>query len=101
MATQAQRREMTTRALRRAARTLFARRGFEAVAVDEIAAAAGGTRGAFYHHYDGKESLFELVFAEAAAGLGAAGTKGAGNPPPPGGQLRAGCAGLLGGAAWR
>jgi AcrR family transcriptional regulator len=101
VATQAQRREATTRALRRAARTLFARRGFEAVAVDEIAIAAGVTRGAFYHHYDGKESLFELVFAEAAAELVAAVVKAAGGQPDPAGQLRAGCAAFVALAASR
>jgi AcrR family transcriptional regulator len=101
VATQAQRREATTGALRRAARTLFARRGFDAVAVDEIAAEAGVTRGAFYHHYDGKESLFELVFAEAAGELVVAVAKAAGSHADPAAQLRAGCAAFVALAASR
>jgi AcrR family transcriptional regulator len=60
--TQSQRTAATTGALRRAAQRLFARHGFDGVAVDDIATAAGVTRGAFYHHYDSKEALFEVVF---------------------------------------
>jgi AcrR family transcriptional regulator len=60
--TQSQRSAATTKALRKAAQHLFARHGFERVAVDDIAASAGVTRGAFYHHYDSKEALFEVVF---------------------------------------
>jgi AcrR family transcriptional regulator len=32
--------------------------------VDEIATAAGVTKGAVYHHFDGKEALFRAVHAE-------------------------------------
>jgi AcrR family transcriptional regulator len=101
VATQAQRREATTGALRRAARTLFARRGFEAVAVDDIAAAAGVTRGAFYHHFVGKEALFELVFAEAEAELVAAVAEAASGHRDPVEQLRAGSAAFVALAATR
>ena len=64
MATQAARSAATTKALRRAARRLFARRGFDSVSVDDIAAAAGVTRGALYHHYPSKEDLFEVVLRD-------------------------------------
>src|SRR5262245_55981064 len=47
------------------ARELFETRGFAAVSAEEIVATAGVTRGALYHHYGGKEGLFEAV-AEAA-----------------------------------
>jgi AcrR family transcriptional regulator len=43
------------------ARRLFAERGFAAVSAEELVARAGLTRGALYHHYDGKEGLFETV----------------------------------------
>ena len=43
------------------ARDLFARRGFEAVSAEELVAKADVTRGALYHHYDGKEGLFAAV----------------------------------------
>lgn len=51
--------------LERAARGLFEARGYAAVSAEQIVAAAGVTRGALYHHYDGKMGLFEAV-AEAA-----------------------------------
>jgi AcrR family transcriptional regulator len=55
------------------ARALFAERGFEAVSAEELVAKAEVTRGALYHHYDGKEGLFaavvETVMAELHAEL--------------------------------
>jgi AcrR family transcriptional regulator len=44
--------------LLKAARRVFARDGFEAASIDDIAAAAGHTRGAFYAHFNTKEELF-------------------------------------------
>ena len=55
-------RSQRTRAeLIRVARGLFAERGFQAVSSEEIVAAAGLTRGALYHHFDGKPGLFLAV----------------------------------------
>ena len=65
--TQAERREATRAALLEAARPLFAERGYEAVSSEEIVAAAGVTRGALYHHFDGKRGLFAAVFEEVEA----------------------------------
>lgn len=48
---------------------LFAERGFAAVALDEIVAAAGVTRGAVYHHYGDKQALFRAVFEKLEAEL--------------------------------
>jgi len=49
----------TTRArFLQAAEKIFARNGFEAAKLEEIAAAAGYTRGAFYANFDSKEDLF-------------------------------------------
>jgi AcrR family transcriptional regulator len=42
-------------------RELFGGRGFEAVSAEELVAKADVTRGALYHHYDGKEGLFAAV----------------------------------------
>jgi AcrR family transcriptional regulator len=67
--TQAQRREATRAALLEAGRRLFAERGFENVGSEEIAAAAGVTRGALYHHFDGKRGLFAAVFEGIEAEL--------------------------------
>ncbi|HEX6356939.1 TetR/AcrR family transcriptional regulator [Actinophytocola sp.] len=53
-----------------AARTVFAKRGFLATTVDEIAAEAGYTRGAVYKHFGGKEGLWlAIVDAQAEAHL--------------------------------
>src|SRR5882672_1093225 len=51
----------TRQALEKVARELFESRGFAAVSAEEIVAEADVTRGALYHHYDGKEGLFEAV----------------------------------------
>ena len=61
--TQAARTEATTSALVDAARELFARDGYDATSLDAVAASAGVTKGAVYHHFDGKRQLFEAVFA--------------------------------------
>ena len=67
--TQAQRRESTRTALLAAGRRLFAERGYDAVAAEEIVTEAGVSRGALYHHFDGKPGLFEAVFVQIEAGL--------------------------------
>lgn len=55
---QAQRRAQTTRRLLDAAAEVFARRGFRAATIDDIADAAGYTKGAVYANFPGKEALF-------------------------------------------
>jgi AcrR family transcriptional regulator len=60
--TQAERTEATTSALVDAARDLFARDGYAATSLDAVAAKARVTKGAVYHHFDGKRQLFEAVF---------------------------------------
>ena len=56
---------MTRAARVAAARRLFEERGFAAVGTDEIARAAGVTRGALYHQFDGKLELFAAVLPRA------------------------------------
>ena len=62
--TQAQRRESTRAALLAAGRALFAKDGYDDVSAEEIVTAAGVSRGALYHHFDGKAGLFEAVFIQ-------------------------------------
>ncbi len=73
--TQAQRSAATQAALLAAARPLFAEYGYAAISTDQIARAAGVTRGALYHQFAGKEELFAEVVgqieAEIAARIGA------------------------------
>jgi AcrR family transcriptional regulator len=54
--------EMTRQTLLEAARTLFGARGYAATSLDEIASAAKVTKGALYHHFDGKQELFAAVY---------------------------------------
>jgi|SRR5580698_580069 AcrR family transcriptional regulator len=53
-----ERSEATRARLIRAAEKIFARDGFEAAKLEEIAAEAGYTRGAFYANFESKEDLF-------------------------------------------
>ena len=61
--TPARRMERTRAALIASARHIFAMRGFEGASLDEIADAAGYTRGAIYRHFANKEDLFFAVSA--------------------------------------
>ena len=55
------RREETYRQILEAAYQVFARRGYEAATVDEIAAECGISKGALYHHFPSKEELFATL----------------------------------------
>jgi AcrR family transcriptional regulator len=52
----------TRRALVDGATDLFTERGYAGTSLDEIVAGARVTKGALYHHFSGKQALFESVF---------------------------------------
>lgn len=56
--------EATRQALLQAARTLFGERGYAATPLEEITNAANVTKGALYHHFNGKQELFAAVYEQ-------------------------------------
>lgn len=52
----------TKRALIDVAEELFAQQGYRATSLEQIVAGASVTKGALYHHFSGKQALFESVF---------------------------------------
>lgn len=56
-----QRSEETRTRIMDAAVKLFSTRGFAAASVDDICTEAGISKGAFYHHFESKQSLFHAL----------------------------------------
>jgi AcrR family transcriptional regulator len=54
--------ESTRDALVDSAVELFTKRGYAATSLDEVARRARVTKGALYHHFSGKQALFEAAF---------------------------------------
>jgi AcrR family transcriptional regulator len=54
----------TKRALIDVATVLFSEHGYGGTSLDAIAAGARVTKGALYHHFSGKQGVFEAVFAK-------------------------------------
>ena len=48
---------------------LFAERGYEETSIEAVLAAAGVSRGALYHHFAGKDALFEAVLEAVENGV--------------------------------
>src|ERR1700756_4631670 len=46
---------------------LFAEHGYEGTSIEAVLTAAGVSRGALYHHFAGKEALFEAVVSAVSA----------------------------------
>src|ERR1700728_5077507 len=64
---QAARTETTRRKLLAAAKRIFAKDGFEAARLEDIAAGAGYTRGAFYANFASKEDIFFALLEQWVA----------------------------------
>lgn len=64
MRSKQKRAQATRQQLLLAARAVFAEQGFEHARLEDIAAHAGKTRGAFYAHFKDKEDVFFAIFEE-------------------------------------
>ncbi len=81
----------TRRQLVATATDLFAAQGYEATSIDNVLDAAGVSRGALYHHFSGKEALFEAVLESVEEQLAADVVDAAEAAPEPRLALQAGC----------
>ena len=93
--TQAERSAATREALVEAARKLFARRGYFEVGSGELVRACRLTRGALYHHFDGKQGLFEAVVESVQAEVTRDVERAAAAAPGPWEGIKAGCAAFV------
>jgi AcrR family transcriptional regulator len=92
---QEERREATTEALLSAGRRLFGARGYAGVSSAALAAAAGLTTGAMYHHFEAKAALFRSVFESVEAELALAVREAAAGPGDPLSRLEQGALAFL------
>ncbi|MEU8246839.1 TetR/AcrR family transcriptional regulator [Nonomuraea sp. NPDC048916] len=93
--TRAEQREHTRRTLVAESRRLFAAKGYTAVGLAEIVRESGVTKGALYHHFEGKSDLFRAVLEEVQQEVAArvvAAAEAAGDPWL---QFKAGCAAFV------
>jgi AcrR family transcriptional regulator len=88
-------RARTRRALVDRARELFAARGYADVGLAELVGAAGVTKGALYHQFEGKAELFEVVLGEVAAEVADAVVLAAEAHEDPWDRFLAGCRAFL------
>jgi AcrR family transcriptional regulator len=93
--TQEERTESTRAALIAAARDVFARDGYADARTVEISERAQVTRGALYHHFDGKPGLFRAVHEALERDLVAAVTRRAATETDPMAVIAAGLSAFL------
>jgi AcrR family transcriptional regulator len=89
--TQAERSDATSSKLVSAARELFGGDGYAATSIETVAAAAGMTKGAAYHHFGTKAALFRLVFIDEQRQISAALERAAAEEPDSWSALLRGC----------
>jgi AcrR family transcriptional regulator len=73
------------------ATALFAERGYEATSIDAVLQESGVSRGSLYHHFKGKDALFEAVLEALETDVGRRTTQAAAGASGPAAALRAGC----------
>jgi AcrR family transcriptional regulator len=67
---QAERTRATTDQILAVARRSFAVEGYDATSLDDVVEQAGVTKGALYHHFDGKRGLFAEVYEGEQRSIG-------------------------------
>ena len=87
--------EETVARLIETAHSQFKEWGYNAVAAEAIVEQAGVTRGALYHHFNGKQGLFEAVFVECECRIAEKITEAAKRYADPHKQLLAGSLAFL------
>lgn len=91
----ARQKEQTRRTLLRESRHLFATLGYSAVSLSEVVRAAGVTKGALYHHFEGKTDLFRAVLEEVQQQVARAVAGAADAHDDPWTRFTAGCQAFL------
>jgi len=89
--TQAERSDATIAQLITAAQHLFGRDGYAATSIDAVTGEAGVTKGAAYHHFEGKVALFRAVFVREQEQIAAALERVVAEEADPRLALRRGC----------
>ena len=89
--TQAERSQATITELLEVARARFSDQGYARTSIEDIVRAAGVTRGALYHHFDGKSDVFRAVVEREQQALTHFIVKGSASHRGAWQRLRAGC----------
>lgn len=87
--------EQTASRILATAHDAFAVQGYSAVGLEDIATAAGVTRGAVYHHFQSKSGLFRAVHAETQRRVGQAVDEATATITDPWEALEVGCRAFL------
>jgi AcrR family transcriptional regulator len=77
------------------ARTLFTAKGYAGTSIEEIARQAGVAKGALYHHFNGKDTLFRAVYEAVQTEAVAAVLAAAAAESEPWAMVRAGLSAFL------
>lgn len=73
------------------ARERFGRHGYDRTSIEAILQDSGIARGALYHHFDTKETLFDAVLDQVVGDIAGQVAEAARAAPDPAGALHAGC----------